>query len=99
MSRGALDVDAFIKRWSNLEGGAERANYALFLCELCDVTRSKTLAALWTAYHQSPEFDRLKPRTKTDYGRVRDWLGGGAHAAVLSSLTAEDVLKLRDKAF
>jgi len=30
-------VEAFIERWSHLEGGAERANYALFLTELCDV--------------------------------------------------------------
>jgi hypothetical protein len=33
----AADPEAFIRRWSNLEGGAERANYALFLAELCDV--------------------------------------------------------------
>jgi SAM-dependent methyltransferase len=32
-----LDVEAFIRRWSNLEGGAERANYAMFLTELCRV--------------------------------------------------------------
>ena len=32
-----MDVDSFIRRWSDLEGGAERANYALFLTELCDV--------------------------------------------------------------
>jgi len=30
-------VEAFIERWSHLDGGAERANYALFLTELCDV--------------------------------------------------------------
>ena len=30
-------VDAFISRWSGQEGGQERANYALFLSELCDV--------------------------------------------------------------
>ncbi|KRB23756.1 class I SAM-dependent DNA methyltransferase [Mesorhizobium loti] len=27
----------FIGRWSNLDGGQERANYSLFLAELCDV--------------------------------------------------------------
>lgn len=27
----------FIERWSGLDGGQERANYALFLSELCDV--------------------------------------------------------------
>ncbi len=32
-----MDVEAFIQRWSGREGGAERANYALFLSELCDV--------------------------------------------------------------
>ena len=32
-----MTIDAFISRWSNLEGGAERANYAMFLSELCDV--------------------------------------------------------------
>lgn len=32
-----MDVEAFIRRWSNLEGGAERANYAMFLTELCAV--------------------------------------------------------------
>ncbi|MCA6229732.1 MAG: class I SAM-dependent DNA methyltransferase, partial [Phenylobacterium sp.] len=30
-----MDVEAFIRRWSKLEGGAERANYAMFLTELC----------------------------------------------------------------
>lgn len=32
-----VDVEAFIQRWSGREGGAERANYAMFLGELCDV--------------------------------------------------------------
>jgi len=32
-----MDVDTFIARWGGQEGGAERANYALFLTELCDV--------------------------------------------------------------
>lgn len=31
------NVEAFIKRWTDREGGAERANYALFLVELCDL--------------------------------------------------------------
>ena len=30
-------VEAFIKRWQGQEGGQERANYALFLTELCGV--------------------------------------------------------------
>jgi hypothetical protein len=30
-------VEAFIRRWTAREGGAERANYQMFLSELCDV--------------------------------------------------------------
>src|SRR3984957_13012392 len=29
-------TDTFIARWQGQEGGQERANYALFLTELCD---------------------------------------------------------------
>jgi SAM-dependent methyltransferase len=32
-----MDVETFVARWSGQEGGAERANYALFLTEFCDV--------------------------------------------------------------
>lgn len=32
-----MTPDEFIARWSASEGGAERANYALFLVELCDL--------------------------------------------------------------
>lgn len=31
-----LDIDAFIDRWSTARGGAERANYQMFLTELCE---------------------------------------------------------------
>jgi len=31
-----LDIDAFIDRWSAARGGAERANYQMFLTELCE---------------------------------------------------------------
>jgi hypothetical protein len=31
------DLEPFIARWSAGDGGQERANYALFLAELCDV--------------------------------------------------------------
>jgi len=31
-----LDVDTFIERWSQARGGAERANYQMFLTELCE---------------------------------------------------------------
>ncbi|MHB2266695.1 class I SAM-dependent DNA methyltransferase [Aliihoeflea sp. PC F10.4] len=32
-----MEADVFIARWSAREGGAERANYQMFLAELCDV--------------------------------------------------------------
>ena len=32
-----MDVETFIARWTEREGGAERANYQMFLTELCDV--------------------------------------------------------------
>jgi hypothetical protein len=32
-----MDVEAFLQRWVGQEGGAERANYQIFLSELCDV--------------------------------------------------------------
>ncbi len=31
-----MDVEAFIKRWKAARGGAERANYQMFLTELCE---------------------------------------------------------------
>lgn len=32
-----LTAESFVSRWSGREGGQERANYSLFLTELCDV--------------------------------------------------------------
>ena len=37
MTASAVQIDAFIVRWQGREGGQERANYGLFLTELCDV--------------------------------------------------------------
>ena len=31
------DAEAFIERWTERAGGSERANYALFIVELCDL--------------------------------------------------------------
>ncbi|MGE5501625.1 MAG: type IIL restriction-modification enzyme MmeI, partial [Ignavibacteriales bacterium] len=31
-----MDIDAFIERWRHARGGAERANYQMFLSELCE---------------------------------------------------------------
>ncbi|UDF02769.1 DNA methyltransferase [Asticcacaulis sp. AND118] len=32
-----MDIEGFLRRWTSGEGGAERANYSMFLSELCDV--------------------------------------------------------------
>ena len=32
-----MNIETFIGRWTSREGGAERANYQMFLSELCDV--------------------------------------------------------------
>lgn len=70
-----------------------------------------TLAALWTAYRGdmaspdtearlgSPEWRALKPRTRSDYQKVRDWLGKAAEKAAVRAITSPQVLALRDKAF
>lgn len=57
-----------------------------------------TFAALWTAYRDSPEWRGLKPRTRSDYQAVRDWLGPAADRAVVRAMTPAQILKLRDKA-
>jgi hypothetical protein len=33
----SADLESFIGRWTAGDGGQERANYALFLSEVCDV--------------------------------------------------------------
>lgn len=32
-----MDLEGFLDKWTRSEGGAERANYQMFLTELCDV--------------------------------------------------------------
>jgi integrase len=60
-----------------------------------------SLAALWIAYADrgTPEWTGLKPRTRSDYQKVRLWLGAAAEKARVRSITSENVLALRDKAF
>lgn len=58
-----------------------------------------TLAGLWEDYRRSPEWKGLKPRTRSDYQAVRDWIGDGAKQAVVRSIKTSQVVALRDKAF
>ncbi|MDD2859721.1 MAG: class I SAM-dependent DNA methyltransferase [Acidiphilium sp.] len=63
---GAL-VEPFIARWQNREGGAERANYAMFLAELCDmldVPRPHPAAA--TSADNDYVFERAVKKTGPD---------------------------------
>lgn len=57
-----------------------------------------SFAGLWDAYRASPEWRSLKPRTRSDYQKVRDWMGAGADRAIVKTITAEQVLRLRDRA-
>jgi len=57
-----------------------------------------SLAALWLGYTASPEWRGLKPRTRSDYQAVRDWLGPAAEKAIIKVIAPAQVLQLRDKA-
>lgn len=67
-----------------------------------------TFAALWMDYRGdptrpddypgSPEWRALKPRTRSDYQKVRDWLGVAAEKAIVKTMTAKQIISLRDKA-
>lgn len=68
-----------------------------------------SFAALWLEYRgdpkdqkkhpSSPEWLALKPRTKKDYQKVRDWMGVAAERAIVKQMTSKQILQLRDKAF
>lgn len=58
-----------------------------------------TIAHLWAAYIKSPEWRSLKPRTRSEYQRVRDWLGPAADKGVLLAIETKHVMGLRDRAF
>ncbi|MFI4933052.1 MAG: tyrosine-type recombinase/integrase [Caulobacterales bacterium] len=59
---------------------------------------SGSYAQLWAKYRESPEWRNLKPRTRSDYQAVRDWLGEAAERRRIATLTPGMVYGLRDKA-
>ncbi|WP_199270492.1 hypothetical protein [Stappia indica] len=65
-------VEAFIAKWQGVEGGQERANYALFLTELCDVLGEPHPDGA-SATHSGNDyvFERVV-REETRDGRVSD---------------------------
>lgn len=82
-AEGMLEVAALDKR-------------AGVIARQVDVARG-TYLWLWNAYTKSPEWKNLKPRTRSDYQAVKEWLGKDAER-LLSDLTPGGVYKLRDKA-
>src|SRR5712675_3286416 len=60
-------VDTLIKRWQGQEGGQERANYALFLTELCDLIGVDHPEPAGTTHgHNDYVFERVVTRHKND---------------------------------
>lgn len=84
---GLLEVKALDERASALASAKQAA--------------TGTLAALWDAYasRDTPEWTTLKPRTRSDYQKVRDWIGPAANKVMVRTITSQAVLALRDKAF
>src|ERR1700761_415762 len=75
MTDPSAPVDAFILRWQGREGGQERANYALFLTELCDVLGvQRPQPASATTEENDYVFEGLVRRFEGDqasgYGRI-----------------------------
>ena len=60
-------VEAFISRWQGQEGGQERANYALFLTELCDLIGVDHPAPAGATHERNDYvFERVVTRHKDD---------------------------------
>lgn len=57
-----------------------------------------TLAGLWRAYTESPQWRALRPRTRSDYQAVWEWLGEASSAARVRGVTRAQIQKLQDKA-
>ncbi len=71
----SLSATEFIRRWANLDGGQERANYSLFLSELCDVIGVRrpdpALAAHeYNDYVFERRVERRRPDGTLEAGRI-----------------------------
>ncbi|RJF69827.1 type IIL restriction-modification enzyme MmeI [Rhodopseudomonas palustris] len=64
-------ADRFIARWQHREGGQERANYSLFLTELCDVIGvERPQPAGATHEHNDYVFERVVKMGGVSLGRI-----------------------------
>jgi type I restriction-modification system DNA methylase subunit len=75
MSQAPDPVEKFIRRWEGQEGGAERANYAMFLSELCDIIGvPRPHPAQATTAENDYVFERavklISPDDSTSNGRI-----------------------------
>jgi hypothetical protein len=67
MTSRSAPAEAFIARWQGQEGGQERANYALFLSELCDVIGvDRPAPAAATTEENDYVFERVVKRHEAD---------------------------------
>lgn len=57
-----------------------------------------SLGALWAKYRESHEWSALKPRTRSDYQAVRDWIGDAADRAMIRTMKLDQIVRLRDRA-
>jgi hypothetical protein len=65
--------------------------------EALEAAARGSLGDLWASYIKSPEWLRLKPRTRSDYQAVYEWLGASVKVPV-KQITLPAIIKLRDKA-
>ena len=79
---GLLEVQALDARAKALESAQEAA--------------TGTLAHLWAVYTRSPEWTALKPRTRSDYQKVYDWIGAGAERANVRRIDTAKIVALGD---
>ena len=61
-----------------------------------DNPRAGTLAALFDAYRESPEFRRLSMRTQKDYEKIFRFLRPGAERKLLLNFRVRDALEIRN---
>jgi hypothetical protein len=65
-----MTLDEMIQRWTGQEGGAERANYAMFLGEFCDVLGLPKPDPAGGTEHNDYVFERSVKRPDGSNGRI-----------------------------
>ena len=70
-----LTAEGFIARWSGREGGQERANYSLFLTELCDLLavghpEPASASHEFNDYVFERRVERIRPDGVREVGRI-----------------------------